>query len=301
MVFLPVSAYSEVVDRIVAVVNDSVITLSELNASAALASESFKLSGSDGPDGKVEMKSSVLDALIERKLVLQASERMGINIGEHEIDEAVEDVRAKNGLSHERLLIALADSGLTYKEYREQLRGQLREVKFMTIKFRSKVILGTEDLKEYYTQYSDKFPRDPAVRIRLMFFSNESGELKAKRLKVVKEGLARGEEFAALAKKYSEGPGAQDGGDIGFVAYSELDITLRQVMDGLKEGGVSREIVSSKGTSLFQLVSRRAAGAMPFIEVEKQIRQIVFQERVEQRFEFWLEAVKKVAHIEVTL
>src|SRR3989338_3532195 len=116
--------HAEIIDRIVAVVNDSAITLSELDAATA------GLGGIKGDDKEkrkriIETKSKVLDQIIEKKLVEQASNKAGITVSEKEIDNAIEDVKQENNLRHEELLSALAKSGLTYKNYREQLKEQI--------------------------------------------------------------------------------------------------------------------------------------------------------------------------------
>src|SRR3990170_1130879 len=121
------AAHAEIIDRIVAVVNDSAITLSELDAATA------GLGGIKGDDKEkrkriIETKSKVLDQIIEKKLVEQASNKAGITVSEKEIDNAIEDVKQENNLGHEELLSALAKSGLTYKNYREQLKELIRDV-----------------------------------------------------------------------------------------------------------------------------------------------------------------------------
>src|SRR3972149_12325140 len=108
------AAHAEIVDRVVAVVNDSAITLAELNAATAGLID-IKDSNKDKKKNIIETKSKVLDQLIEKKLVEQAANKAGITVSEKEIDNASEDVKQENNLGHEELLSALAKSGLTYK------------------------------------------------------------------------------------------------------------------------------------------------------------------------------------------
>ena len=115
VVLFGAEARSEVVDRVVAVINDSIITLSELNAASAMAAE--RLGPADKKDVKKaeELRGKMLDGLIEQKLVKQAADKAGIDISEREIDLAVDDIKKQNGLTQESLLLALAQGGLTYK------------------------------------------------------------------------------------------------------------------------------------------------------------------------------------------
>jgi len=153
---LTAPAHAEIIDRIVAVVNDSAITLSELDAATA------GLGGIKGDDKEkkkriIETKSQVLDQIIEKKLVEQASNKAGITVSEKEIDNAIEDVKQENNLGHEELLSALAKSGLTYKNYREQLKEQIRQVKFINKEFRSNIKISRDDVEAYYQQNKDSF------------------------------------------------------------------------------------------------------------------------------------------------
>ncbi|MDP2690458.1 MAG: SurA N-terminal domain-containing protein, partial [Deltaproteobacteria bacterium] len=188
----PARSGAEVVDRIVAIINDSIITLSELNAASAVAVE--KLGVEDAGDAKKtdEIKGRILDSLIEQKLVKQASDKAGIDVSEREIDNAIEDVKKQNKLSQETLLLALAQSGLTYKEYREQLKEQIRQVKYINKEFRSKISIQPEDIEDYYRQNKDEFVGPASYRLNMVYLSDGDRErLKLKR-KAVEEALADG-------------------------------------------------------------------------------------------------------------
>jgi len=159
------AAHAEIIDRVVAVVNDSAITLSELDAATA------GLGGIKGDDKEkkkriIETKSKVLDQIIEKKLVEQASNKAGITVSEKEIDNAIEDVKQENNLGHEELLSALAKSGLTYKNYREQLKEQIRQVKFINKEFRSNIKISRDDVEAYYQQNKDRFSGSVMHRLR---------------------------------------------------------------------------------------------------------------------------------------
>ncbi|MBI5874572.1 MAG: SurA N-terminal domain-containing protein [Deltaproteobacteria bacterium] len=140
------AVHAEIIDRIVAVVNDSAITMSELNAATAGLGD---IKGADKDKRKkiMETKSKVLDQLIEKKLVEQAANKAGITVSEKEIDNSIDDVKRQNNIGQEELLSALAKNGLTFKEYREQLKDQIRQVKFINKEIRSNIKMSDEDGK----------------------------------------------------------------------------------------------------------------------------------------------------------
>jgi peptidyl-prolyl cis-trans isomerase SurA len=298
--FLPTLARAEVIDRVVAVVNDSIVTLSELNAAAALAAQEL---GEDGRDEMetIEAKSKLLDGIIEQKLVKQAADRAGIDVSEIEIDNAVEEVKGTNGFTQEALVVALARSGLTYKEYRSQIKEQLREVKFVDRAFRSKVSLEREDIEEYYKQNVEKFIGPAAIRIRMIVLSGEDKAAQSERLGAVLRELRAGHDFSDLARQYSDGPNAADGGDLGFVPVGDLDPAVAEAASELSPSEVSRPIASESGISIFQLVENRASEPLPLEAVESRIRKTLYDRAVDENFENWLRDVRRVAHIEVRL
>ena len=139
---------AEVVDRVVAVVNESVITLSELERAVAAVEREGVASGE-----KALLRGKTLDQLIEKRLVEQAAAMVGITVSEQEIDAAVEDVRRRNNLSHDELVRALTGSGITYREYRERLKTEIEQVKFTSRRFRSKATVPEEDIENYYREH----------------------------------------------------------------------------------------------------------------------------------------------------
>ncbi|MBI5827887.1 MAG: SurA N-terminal domain-containing protein [Deltaproteobacteria bacterium] len=291
---------AEVVDRIVAIINNSVITLSELNAATALALE--KIPAADRGDAKktAEAKSLVLDGLIEQKLVKQASDKAGIEVSEREIDNAIDDIkRQNNNMTHEGLMLALARSGLTYKEYREQLKEQIRQVKFINKEFRSKISIEDVDIEDYYRQRFDEFYGPASYRLNMIYVSN--GESSKGRLKAVTEGIARGEGFKELARRYSEGHEAANGGEMGVMKSGEMNRSIEAAASKLKPGMVSPPIQTPDGTYLIQLVESIPPAPRPMEEIKAQIHDRLYKKIMDGRFNFWLSEVKKYANVEIRM
>lgn len=297
----PVKAGSEVVDRIVAIINDSVITMSELNAAAAMAAD--KQNEEDKKDAKKmgELKSKVLDGLIEQKLVKQASDKAGIDVSEREIDSAVDEVKKQNNMSHEALLLALAQNGLTLKEYREQLKEQIRQYKFINKEFRSKISIQNEEIEDYYKQNIEEFYAMPSFKARMILLSSSDKKTLEPRLKAVEDGIAKGEDFSALARQYSDGAYASSGGDLGYLKSGEIDKTLEAELLKLKPGGLTAPLERPEGIYILQLVDVRRGEPKPLDEVRGFIHDKLFNKIMEDRFSFWLKEVKKTAHIEIRL
>ena len=297
------AAHAEIADRVVAIVNDSAITLSELNAATAGLID-IKDSNKDKKKNIIETKSKVLDQLIEKKLVEQAANKAGITVSEKEIDNAIEDVKKQNSISQQELLSTLARSGLTFKEYREQLKDQIRQVKFTNKEFRSNVKISHEDVETYYRQNQDKFTGPLMHKLRiisLLATDQGKGTDTEEKAKQVLSMIRRGEDFAKLAKEYSQGPDAQEGGDLGYVKAGEMDKAIEKVAAGLKIGEISDIIKTSTGFHIIQVIDRKKGEPQPLTAIEGEIRNIIFQKIIDERYKIWLEEIMKKAYIEVRL
>ncbi len=298
--FTSQGASSEVVDRIVAVVNDSIITLSELNASTAVAIKGLKGEAREG-ENIVETKCMVLDALIEKKLMKQAADVAGIEVSEQEVDNAIEDIKIQNNITEEELLNELERNGLTYKEYREQLREDIRQVKFVSREFHAKIAIEHEEMEDYYKRNIESFRGQDSFRLRLLFLARTDEKTMRARLDAVMDELEEGVDFKQVASEFSDGPAPTEGGDLGYVMAGELDSAVAGAARQLKPGEVSGPIFTRTGINVIQLIDKREGEVKPFEEVADQIRDLIFKEKMEARYGLWLEDTKKIAHIEVRL
>jgi peptidyl-prolyl cis-trans isomerase SurA len=297
----PFPVVAETVDRIVAIINDSVITMSELNAATNLALE--KSVGGDKLDGAsaLAMKKKVLDDLIEQKLVKQASDKAGIDVSEKEIDNAVEDIKRENGMTQDALLLTLARTGLTFREYREQLKEQIRQVKFINKEFRSKITIEPEDVEDYYRQHKDDFQTPAAYKISMIFIPNADKSVAAQKLKMIQDGLSKRTDFKELARDYSEGPTASSGGDMGYLKLSEMDKYVQDAVIKLKANEISPAIQAADGIYFIQLDDMLPPKQKPFEEVKGLAQDKLYRKIMDDRFSFWLNEVKKYAHVEIRL
>lgn len=292
---------AETVDRVVAIINDSIITLSELNAATAVAIDKLGVKGTEDKRKVEEVRSTILDSLIEQRLVKQAADRAGIEISEREIDNAVEDIKKQNNLTQEQLLTALAQSGLTQKEYREQLKEQIRQVKFINKEFRSKISIQVDDIEDYYRQNIKEFSGQAVYRMNMIFLPSDDRKAMDERLKLVTDGLGAGEDFRQLASHYSDGPSPSLGGDLGYMKTGEMESWIEEAIKGLQPGQATPAITRPEGVYFIQLTEFKAAETKPLAEVKGLIQDRLFKKIMDERFSFWLSEVKRYAHLEIRM
>ena len=247
LLFAAVPSGAETVDRVVAIINDSIITLSELNAATAVAIEKLGVKSAEDKRKIDEVRATILDSLVEQRLVKQAADRAGIEISEREIDNAVDDIKKQNNMTQEQLLTALAQSGLTQKEYREQLKEQIRQVKLINTEFRSKISIQPDDVEDYYLQNAKEFGGAAVYRMNMIFLPSDDRKTMEERLKLVTGGLEKGEDFRQLASHYSDGPSPSLGGDLGYLKSGEMESWIEEAASALKPGQASPAITRPEG------------------------------------------------------
>ncbi len=296
----PTTSSAVVVDRVVALVNEDIITLSELKAASAAAEGLLKEAGGLPKDFSSK-RSMILDGMIEKMLMKQSAEKAGIDVSDREVEKAIEGIREKNGLDEDDLLLLLAQSGLTYDDYKEQMRDEIRQSKFINQVLSRNILLDAEDVEECYLRHREQFTAPPAYHLQLIYISSDEKATMEKKIAAIEEGLKKGTDFGKLASTYSDGPGISNGGDIGFLRADELSPEIKSSATMLSPGEVAGPIVTDRGTSFIKLLDIREAGYMPLEEVREEVRQILYNEVLEENYNHWLEETKNEAHIEVRL
>ena len=312
ILFLPVlfltpsNANSAVLlDRVVATVNDEVITWSELMSAIMLEGKAV-LDKSVSEERKKQIKElegPFLEELINLRLQLQAARQMRLGVSEAEIDGSIDEIKSQYNLTDESLNASLEAEGLTVTEYRTRLSDQILLQKTINFTVRSKVVITDMKIEEYYNKNKDLFAEKESLKIRQIFFLDPKDSSARSDLLIKAEGIAKdiqdGKDFSELAGELSEGPEKEFGGDLG---YLKLGTALKEVEDAalaLKIGEVSKPFWSPAGLHIIKLEDRRGDGGVD--KVRDQIKEKLFQEAFESKYRQWRAGLREKAYIEIKL
>jgi len=285
---------AELVDRIVAVVNNEVITLSELKDHAV----KFNLN----PEDPKVLKDGLED-LIEQTILYQQARKFGVKVTDRDVDIAIEGVKKQFRLNDKDLGEALKERNVTMADFRRQWKRQLLNQKIMRRLIGTKVAVTEDEIvKEYENKYG-KISKETQTEISHILIKVEGSrsDEEARRLaENLFERANSGENFAKLAKKYSEDPNSTDkGGDLGFFKKGELAAPLQKVIDKTKEGEVVGPVKSTAGYHIIKVIKRTKSGEMAMDKtLEDEIRQQIYKRRVEKTLKRWIKEVKETAYIE---
>lgn len=289
---------AEVVDRIVAEVNDEIITMSELQA----ASKSMEAQAGINPKGKEkEVERQMLEALIDRKLAKAEAKRRGMGIEDKEMAAALDNFKKRNNLpDDEALKNALSKAGITLKEFKQNIADQMIQERLVTIAVGAKSMVSEAEVRRVYEEHFQKggSAQMHLRAIRILFppgaTDAQKEELKKKAETVLAE-VKSGVSLQDAAKKFS-----LEETDVGFVDPTDLDPRLAEFLGRLKPKEVAPAL-TPEGIQLIQVVERRSGQARSFEEVAPEIRRALQQKEMEKRFSVWVKTLREKAHVKIML
>ncbi|MDF1591091.1 MAG: SurA N-terminal domain-containing protein [Desulfobacterales bacterium] len=299
---------AEIVDRIVAVVNDDIITLNDLDHALKPYMSQIKSMGytaETGSDVPAKLRKDILNRLIDQKLTDQEIKKARLAVSEAEVDSAVERIKEKNLYSDADFRKALAEEGLSLEEFRKNMKEQILRSRLVNREVKSKIVVTEQDVKAYYEAHSEEFGREQTYHLRniIMRLPRMAGEAEKqdalKRMAGVLEKLNNGESFEHLARQYSESNLSAEGGDLGFFKLEALSPQLQEALKDLDAGNFTPVIETDQGFQIFYIQEIRKAPGKPLTEVAAEIQEKLYNEIVEKKFNQWLGELRNRSHIKV--
>ena len=306
VLIFPPGVRAEILNRVVAQVNDDVITLYELD------NRIKELTGYEPDELKLKDKKryiatrrQVLELLVDEKIAFEKIRELGIEITPGEIDEAIERIKESNQLTQEDLIARLKEQDMNLKSYKEEIKRQLERNKLINYEVKSKIVIREEELKDYYANNKDKFRLIAKVHLATIFLKKEDPSNQEETIALLRKAedivfrLKKGEDFGEMAKKFSQGPGAEEGGDLGIFKTSQLDPDLLKVLKDMIPGDVTRPIIRPAGIQIVKLLERQDSIVKPFEEVREAIFEILYKEKVNKRYSSWLKELREKAYTKI--
>lgn len=310
---LPAISFANVVDRSVAIVNEDTITLSEVNE---LGKSFFQKVTEETPAPQLtealqQARKTVIDKLIDKKLLLQAAKKLNIQVSDEDVENALQRLLASNKTTMEQFRKEISAMGMSEKQYREDLREQILSSKLINYEVRSKVVISEDQILDYYdTHHTEQIGGGEYYILQIGCIwgtrdrngtTSTQADAKAKAEKA--RALAvQGEDFKNLAKQYSDLPSASDGGDLGTFQKDEMAPYIRDAVAELKPGEISSIVESENGYQFFKLLANQEGKIVtkaPYESVKEEIREKLSQQVMERRFKEWLKTLRDKAYIKI--
>jgi peptidyl-prolyl cis-trans isomerase SurA len=276
-------------DRIVAVVNDEVITWSELVKEMQIDQSAGSRSERD-----------VLDSLVNKKLQLIEAKRLGIKAKKSEIQSTVEDIKAKYNISDEQLNESLNAQGLTMEDYKTELKEQILLTKVVTYEVKGKIIITDQQMRQYYKTHYEQEGGEEKIKLKQIFINAPQDESASKDLENQAEAMysriKSGENFDTVASALSGGWIASD---LDYVTKTDLIPEVADVAFSLSAGQVSHPFWSPSGLHILKVDDRKGEGH--YEKLKEEIKDRLYEEIFKEEYSRWLSNLRKKAFIEIKL
>lgn len=265
------SAEPQPADRIVAVVNDEVITLYELRARLDQAVIQLKKQGTPLPARDV-LEQQMLERLVMDKVQLQFAKENGIKVDDAQLEQALQRIAANNKMSLAQLREALQKDGITFPKFREEIRNEMTIARVREREVENKINISEGEIDNYLAEGSAKNGGSEEYEVaHILLRTPESASpeqiqrIKAKADQIF-ERIGKGEDFSQLAASFSDAPDGLQGGSLGVRPLDRLPAIFSDAVVKLKPGEVAPVLRSPNGFHIVKLVAKRGGVAAPAVE-----------------------------------
>lgn len=303
------SAKSVVIERIVAKINEEIITLSELQEYVRIAKLDLKKQyrGKELKRKIQDLEQKAIDNLVEKKLLIQKAKKVRLSVSERELNAAISSVLKRAEITLEQLRKYLISTGSTLKKFKSQTRENLLVKKVENIFVNTIVTVTKKEIKEYYEDNLDMMTLGGSRRVRQIFFPLNEDMLNRDIIKtknfmkmVFRKAQKNPDNFSSLARKYSKGPSANLGGDLGVVKKGEILPNLEKAIFSVNENEISKVVQSRAGLHIVLVYKIIPGKVTPFKDVSEKIRKTIFKEKSVLIRKKWIAELKKSAFLEIS-
>jgi peptidyl-prolyl cis-trans isomerase C len=289
----------------VAIVNGTAISSSDLDREVKLWSERMASQGRQLPPTQLPaVRKQILESLISQELLYQASKKNKINVDQKITDEKFDAIK-KRFKTEEEFKEAIAKMGVTEAIIRMQLEKGLAIDELLKTKVVKDIEVTDEETRKYYDEHLDQFKQAEQVKASHILIKVEptaTDEQKAearKKIETVQGKLKKGDDFAAVAKEYSEGPSNSRGGDLGFFQRGQMVKPFEDAAFTMEADQVSEVVETQFGYHIIKVFEKKQESTAPYSEVKDQLKEHLKQQKTRQIVEEYVEGLRKKAKIEL--
>ena len=298
-------SFGKIVDKIVAVINDEVITQSEVDRilyPIYLQYKEVYKSDEDLYRTLDETRLNILKQLVNDKLILSEAKKLGVGVSEAEIDEHVESIKEdlkKKGMDFDRLM---KEQNLAIGDIRARYVDQIKIQKTIDLEIRSKIKVQPSETSDYYRDNIEDYSQPEQVAVLAILIKLETVRTPIESRKLagdIHNMLLDGEDFKRVAMNYSEGPNRESGGNLGYVERGQLLREIDNVIFFLKPGNISDVIETPIGYHILKVYDRKDEKVLPFEEVRPKVTETLYRQKAQAMLSEWLEKLSSNAYISI--
>jgi peptidyl-prolyl cis-trans isomerase SurA len=298
----------KVVEEIVARVNNEVITRSEFERSKVSAEEDAKNDCQNRCTPEQlktridDLQKNALRDLIDQSLLVQRAKDMGISV-EPDVIKQLDQIRIENKLpSMEALEEAVSKQGLNWEDFKNNIRSGLLTKKVIGSEVGSHISVPKEEIQKYYDEHKAEFVRPEQVALRSIEVNTagkdatEVADLR-KKADTARKRIQDGEDFGEIAKRYSDGATAKQGGYLGIYKRGELSKELEDTVFKMKRNDLTEVMETRQGFLIMQVLEHYDEGEQSLAKVENEINEKLYSQRMEPALREYLKTLREQSYV----
>ncbi|MED5579162.1 MAG: peptidylprolyl isomerase [Nitrospinota bacterium] len=303
------AARSVVIERIVAKINEEIVTLSELQEYVRLAKLELKRKYKGKNLGRKiqDLEQKALDNLVEKRLLIQKAKKIRLSVSERELNVAISSVLNRAKITIEQLKKYLRSTGSSLVKFKSETREKLLIKKVENIFVNTIITVTKKEIREYYNDNLAKMKKGGSRKVKQIFFplneemsKNDIQKTKNLAEMVLKEIKKNPNQFSDLARKYSKGPSAIHGGELGVVKKGEILPKLEKAIFSIDENDISGLIQTRAGFHIAFVYEVIPGKTTPFKDVSNEIRKMIIKEKSVLLRKKWISELKKSSFLEIS-
>lgn len=297
-------------ERVVAVINDSIILRSELDARMIpLLQDVQSISDPKERERRIEkLRVQALDDMVNEELIVQAAEAAKIDVEASEIQAAIDEIKSTNNLTDQQLTEALAAQHYTMANYKQDLRRQIMRLRAVNQLVAPKVNVTDEDIRARYDQMQRRSDAVSAVKLSHMLFKlperpteQQLAEAKDRAAKAMQRVNA-GEDFAKVAGEVTDDVGTKaTGGELGYFQRGSINPEWEPIVFAMEKGDVRGPVSGPQGLHVFQVTEVQKSNLKPYAEMKEQLSRELRRKEMDKQTQTWIEELRKKAYIDIKL
>lgn len=268
---------------VVATVDDEPILADDLKRILAEQADDYGPDVLGDPQGREVVKKSLLNNLIQEKALLQTAREKGISLSPEEEETLSEEIRA--GYRQGELEKALREKSMSLEQWTARQKNKRLIEKLFDREIYGSITPTEKEIGDYYKKYRAAFRLPDRIRCRHIVTGKRD---KAEKIRSL---LEKGENFASVAKKYSESPERENGGDLGYIARGEYPEIFERACFSLATGQTSDVIASEYGFHIFRVTDKQPAHQQPLKEVSDRIADRLREEKAAPVLQAWIDTL----------
>ncbi len=294
---MPALCAGEVMDRIIAIVNDDIITLKEAEKHVRVEKEGRFVSINEYLTNlRLQEK---IDVLIDDVLIRQQAKKFKIDVSDKEVEGIIDNIKKQYLIDDAELKEKLKEDNVSYDDFIAGIRSNVVKGRLLARVISPEVNVTEKDLRQYYDKHKDEFV-DEEYRLQQIFVSGQRDGQK--RVTEAYNLLQEGKSFESVAKDYSDDTkSASAGGDIGYVKKVDLIPQLRAAVVFLTPGVYSSIITTPYGFHILKLVEKKKGETLTFEMARDSIHEKIVQAESEKRYKDYVGKLRKGSYIEVKI